>query len=225
MYPFTTGATTALLELHDGLQYVRIGRNDLESYTRFVYRIFVERIGRRYAWQPKPGEFETMLFEERMLFESGFFIAARTGDGRFVGAMRAARWQPGLRLTAERIFNIEPALLARRWGVSPRSIWHVSQMCVDTPALIEMKARASSGVLIMRNIVRLLLESARHLEHEYGIMESDAEISLYLRKFLQIESWPLSPVREYIGHTFVAAVDLSAARQLPYVRQGNPIVK
>ena len=55
-------------------------------------------------------------------------------------------------------------------------------------------------------------------------MESDEQINAYLKKFLNIETWPLSSTRDYIGQTFATAIDLEQIRQLDYVRAGNEIV-
>ena len=165
-----------------------------------------------------------MIAEERILFESGIFVAALLPDDRLVAAMRVARGQPGLPLPTERIFALDRNALARMWDVPPRAIWHASQMCVDTPQLVAAGYGWRQGIQIMRGIVKHLFRAGSHLESSYGIMESDEQINAYLKKFLNIETWPLSSTRDYIGQTFATAIDLEQIRQLDYVRAGNEIV-
>lgn len=224
MYPYPSQAANRILETRDGLRYVQIGADFIDEFTRFVYRIFTERISRRQDWQPSDAELQAMIAEERILFESGIFVAALLPDDRLVAAMRVARGQPGLPLPTERIFALDRNALARMWDVPPRAIWHASQMCVDTPQLVAAGYGWRQGIQIMRGIVKHLFRAGSHLESSYGIMESDEQINAYLKKFLNIETWPLSSTRDYIGQTFATAIDLEQIRQLDYVRAGNEIV-
>lgn len=225
MYPFPTQSTNRVLESRDGLRYIQVGADFVDEFTRFVYQIFADRISKRQQWEPNNAELEAMIQEERLLFESGIFVAVLLPDDRLVGAMRGASWRPDLNLATERIFHIDPAVLAHEWGIPPHAVWHVSQMCVDTAALVQAGYGWKQGNEIMRNIIKHIFRTGSHLQGTYGIMESDDQINAYLKRFLGIETWPLSRTQNYIGQTYATAINLDQIRALDYVRSGNEIAR
>ncbi|MEQ9364625.1 MAG: hypothetical protein RIF32_10295 [Leptospirales bacterium] len=225
MYPFPTQTANRALETQNGIRYIQVGADFVDEFTRFVYRIFSERISKRQDWRPTEAELTQMVREERLLLESGIFVAALLPGGELVGAMRAARWRSDVHLATERIFQIDHTALARLWGVPTKAVWHISQMCVDGGALARSGYGWRQGNEIMRRIIRHIFRTGSHLQGAYGIMESDDQINAYLKRYLGIETWSLSPVKNYIGQTYATAVNLDQIRELDYVRSGKVIAR
>lgn len=225
MYPFPTQTANRILEIRGEIRYVQVGADFVDEFTRFVYRIFAERIGKRQEWRPTDAELEKMVREERLLLESGIFVAALLPDDRLVGAMRAARWREDVSLATEQVFRLDYKDLARVWGVEPAAVWHVSQMCVDSEALFQSGHGWRQGNQIMRHIIKNIFQTGAHLDGDYGIMESDDQINSYLKRFLGIDTQRLSPTMNYIGQTYATAIDLNQIRRLNYVRSGITIAR
>lgn len=221
MYPMTTTEGDRLIETGSDYTFVQIGRERLEEFTEFVFENFVRGIGRHQHWHPTTLDYTIMLQEERALFETGLYIVAQSADRQPLAALRAARWSPGLQLTAERVFRINPRSLAGEWGVAPEAIWHLSQLCVDHLSIRALNLPATAAILLMRGLIRNMLRAAEPYAARYGIMESDEQISAYLLRMMSIRARQFSATREYFGQTFAACIDLDAVRQLDYARTGS----
>ncbi|MCR9141147.1 MAG: hypothetical protein NXI24_02770 [bacterium] len=213
-----TPPANRVIEARQGVEYLQIGKDSIESFTNFVFNHFVKRIGKRQQWRPSEADYRTMLSEEQSLATTGFFIAARIPGGRIVGAMRAAQWSPDMRLATEKIFHIDPAVIAHQRGVPAESVWHVSQMCVDTEFLVAQNYSWRVGIEIMRTIVKHLFRAVAPHNGRIALLESDDQINAYLNRFLQIETTPLGSTRDYIGQTQVAIIDLDIHYGLPYIQ-------
>lgn len=225
MYPFATTEADLLLEAEagTGYEFVQIGRGRLVEFSDFVFRNFAQGIARRQSWRPTELDYVLMLQEERVLFETGLYILARSPGGQPLAALRAARWSPGLRLKTERVFQIDSTSLAQEWQVPREAIWHLSQLCVDHSAIRQIGLPASAGILLMRGLIRNMLYAARNVDARIGIMESDEQVSAYLWRLMQIRARKFTATRNYFGQTFVAHIDLDEVRQLAYTRKGNDI--
>ena len=179
------------------------GRRGLESYTRFVFDIFAERIGRRQGWVATERDREEMWAEERAFFEHGLFYKVSAPDGTILATIRAVRNLPGLSFPTERLFDVNIDAVARRYGVRPDQIWHSSQMAVDFRAARRYGIKSAKLQAAFQRLIKLMIDGCYCYDAEYVMLESDPAVD----RFIMNSGYGidvLSEDRDYIGQTHVS---------------------
>lgn len=212
MYEFPCPRRDRLIETVGGIWIYQLGLDSVESFTRFVFEVFRERIGERQGWQATEDDLNEMLDEELRYAPRGVFFGARAPDtGALIAGYRMVRWSPERRFAAERIFGVDFRDFARDRGVAPTTLWHGSQLALNKAEAQRVDANPDT---LTYHILRHAVWAMHQLGGMYTIAETDPHVNRRLSQ-IGLRFKPITALHDYIGRSYVSALDMRPCYESP----------
>lgn len=142
--------------------------NGLPFFTRFVFEAYTRAYTRLHGWQPTEADYEALLEEDQRYFNQSYYWFFYCID-EVVGSLKLTHWHPGMELSMQKHFGIDPMRLSSRplWHCGRLATrWH-KEMKIDKVRLLPLLCQwavgfvaAYGGVMLAevdRGVLRLLV--------------------------------------------------------------------
>ena len=117
---------------------VIIGQQELDTFSRFVYRVYEANNAGDLGWEPNEEEVREFIEEDEAYFPSSLYVAFKTWGEVLLSTLKITQYKPALTFPIQKQFGIEVEDLAKRYGASTDQFFHLGRLCVD-------KARLPNG--------------------------------------------------------------------------------
>lgn len=156
-----------------GLDIVRVGQNNLEKYTKFIYNVYASNFGQRSGWQPSKNDLEYMLETDQVHFPHSHYIAFKNQEGAFVSGGKITKKVPGIQFKIETKFGYDLKQYFADANIPVHNFWHMGRLATDKKALKNSDSSASSLQVLYKLIEVCSAVITKH-PHNIVVAELDA---------------------------------------------------
>jgi len=181
----------------DNLEVWRVGANELEKFSEFVFDVYVDNYQKRDGWEPVNDELRYMINEDKTQFSQSFYVALKNSDGEFLGSAKVTKMSPSLKFPIQTEFGYDLKQYFENANVPTKDFWHLGRFAINKHVL----KRSNTALKTHHIFKRLLKECANYaFQSEQNMMIAEVDAMAYrISRLVSLNMRKMGEGKEYLG--------------------------
>ncbi|WP_075341449.1 hypothetical protein [Tenacibaculum agarivorans] len=163
-----------LIDVYKNMYLYKVGYNNLEKLSNFVYEKYAFHYQKKYNWEPDVTVKQEMFESDKDQFKDSVYFAFKNLDDQFLGTIKVSK-RVGQQFSIEKDFDINVDDFVNQQNFPVNSIWHLGRLAIASDLLKTTYEVSSKEV-----IKNLLIHSLSYIaEHPDNLMLAESDVLIH----------------------------------------------